>query len=276
MANKRKIRKLPDGGKVKDKAKLTSNTNVNIGKNMFGRKMKQYGLPEDWINLNEQAFPDSLQTRYPGQFHLPLKIEDGEYLQNFARWNKGQPVLDPRTGKMNEIPEMSLGGIAASMGSGALGGAAIAPPWGAIGGAAIGLVKGLIGHKAEKDQEKGQESLLAEQERLEQERKDLATNEYQSSNTFASNYMPTFAQGGTVGGELVELEKNEITVGPDGSVKKYDLPSHAYATPNNVKDLAYGTKVYSDKLKTSTGVTFAEAADEILKKIKRINNVYKK
>lgn len=251
----------------KKKSKVASDDFKNITDRTALGKLQQYvGANPEWMNLKSTAFNDSIQSVFPDQFHLPMRYDDttGRYQQNFAKWNKVQPVLNPQTGKTNEIPEMGLGGFI----GGALGSLIPIPGVGtalgtALGEGAEGLIRNRKQNKLLEQQQVNQNQLQVQQP--------VSAQNYQTSNTFASNYAPTFAQGGTIGGDLVELEKEEVTFGPDGDVKKHDLPDHAYATPNNIKSLDMGTKVYSDRLKTSTGVTFAEAADVIRKKIDKIN-----
>ena len=186
-------------------------------------------------------------------------------------------VIDNKTGeKFNypaygsgEIPEMSFGGILADVGAGAAGGALtgaaggagvaswLTAPVGAILGGAAGLFKGLKGHFAEK-----------KAERLEEKRLSSAhTAEAVGMQNYQQMYNP-FAKTMTAGGEAganVELEKEEVFQTPSGQIGQVDAPSHE---AGGVKmNLEPGTRVWSDKLKATSGLTFAEEAEKIKKQI---------
>ena len=81
----------------------------------------------------------------------------------------------------------------------------------------------------------------------------------------------TFAQGGIMPGNMpnANLEKEEVTVGPDGSMAKMDLPSHTQGGGD--VPLEEGTIIYSDRYKPQgSKLTYAEEADVIRKQIKKL------
>jgi hypothetical protein len=82
-----------------------------------------------------------------------------------------------------------------------------------------------------------------------------------------------FAQGGMIpqGMPNAELEKQEVTQGPDGSMETMDMPSHANATAQNQVALEPGTRIFSDKLKPvgEKKKTYADLADEIRKEMQK-------
>jgi hypothetical protein len=79
----------------------------------------------------------------------------------------------------------------------------------------------------------------------------------------------SYAQGGMIdqGQPNAELEKQEVTQGPDGSMQKMNMPSHTQATGKNQVALEAGTRIFSDKLKPvgEKKKTYADLADEIRK-----------
>jgi len=86
--------------------------------------------------------------------------------------------------------------------------------------------------------------------------------------------VPTFPMGGVISGpDNVELEKKEVSQAPDGSMKRFNLPSHANATRANQMAMQPGTRIYSDKLLTDTGKTVADEADVIRKQIERYEQI---
>jgi hypothetical protein len=85
---------------------------------------------------------------------------------------------------------------------------------------------------------------------------------------------PTFAKGGMISGQPnVELEKEEVSQAPDGSMQKFNLPSHANATSANQMAMEPGTRIFSDKLKAQSGKTIAEEADRLRKEIQRYEQI---
>ena len=84
-----------------------------------------------------------------------------------------------------------------------------------------------------------------------------------------------YPMGGKIpyGQPNAELEKEEVTAAPDGSMAKFDLPTHGNATDENQMALEPGTRVFSDRLKASTGKTFAEEADKIRKEIMKYEQI---
>ena len=90
-----------------------------------------------------------------------------------------------------------------------------------------------------------------------------------------SNYRNMYPMGGLIpyGQDNAELEKEEVTLGNDGSMAKFDLPTHGQATSENQMSLEPGTRVYSDRLKSKEGKTFAELADKIRKDIMKYEKI---
>jgi hypothetical protein len=89
-----------------------------------------------------------------------------------------------------------------------------------------------------------------------------------------NNYASMWSMGGVVpGGQpSAELEKNEVTLGPDGTMKKFDLPPH----PNNSRiPLEEGTVIFSDnpKMRMPDGQLPAEAADKLKKQKNAVQKV---
>jgi len=170
----------------------------------------------------------------------------------------------PRSQK-EALPEASVGGILASTaigaGTGAIGGGGVLSVPGAIIGGAVGLATGLWDHFKEKKAEKAQDKAnLA----LAQQSSGVALSGQGSTNNYTD--MWTAAYGGVVpgGNPNVELEKNEVTMGPDGTMKQFNLPPH----PNSSRiPLEPGTVVFSDnpKLRMPDGRLPAEAAESLKK-----------
>jgi hypothetical protein len=77
-------------------------------------------------------------------------------------------------------------------------------------------------------------------------------------------YQATFPMGGMTPGNVpVELEKEEVFQTPNGMMGKVDGPSHARGGVD--MNLPPETFVWSDKLKSSSGRTFAQEADYLAK-----------
>jgi hypothetical protein len=82
-------------------------------------------------------------------------------------------------------------------------------------------------------------------------------------------YKPTFPGGGIIPNAQpnIELEKNEVLQGPDGSAVQVNAPSHAQGGIDLAA--AGGGRVFSDRIiNPETGNTFAEDAARLLKQIK--------
>lgn len=162
------------------------------------------------------------------------------------------------------IPQYSLGGIISDTASYAATGTSIAPGIGSLIGGGVGLVKGLLDHFNEK-------SALDAQKRAEDMKAAgaVAGNPGGAMNNFTSPW--TAANGGIVpGGTVVEAEGNEVAMGPDMSLQKFDLPKH----PNNSRiPMEPGSVIFPEDLDipagstlTKYGKSFAEAADNIRQK----------
>lgn len=243
---------------------------------------KDRGMP---FSENVDKFYSALDSVYGNQIHQPYKVEEGKYYKNFPtsveiedgkKTGARRPFLNSQTGfpvdykGNNDEDEYGLGGTI----GGILGSVASnlpIPGAGLIGSALKGVGTGVDLLTQNKEQNEQQ----AEQQRLEEERLNKEVQDYQTSNTFSSNYAPSFQQGGMLDKQPVELEKEEVTATPDGNIGKVDLPSHANATDENLELLEPGTKIFSDTpgLRTSGNKTFAEAADEIRKEIKKYEKI---
>lgn len=163
------------------------------------------------------------------------------------------------------IPEFSWGGVladtAAGAGMGALGGAAFggigALPGAIIGGAGA-FLKGAVGEIGANKEE---------QQQLNLKRIDQANAGFNAMMMGNNNnpFAPTFALGGMTGNINAEIEKGEVAVSPDGTMRKYQLPSHANTTGDNFKYFDPGTMIFSDKLKFNKSKTFAQQQDRYKK-----------
>jgi len=90
-----------------------------------------------------------------------------------------------------------------------------------------------------------------------------------------SSYPQQYGAGGVVPGGQPnsELEKNEVTLGPDGTMKKFNLPPH----PNSSRvPLEQGTVIFSDnpKMRMPDGQLPAEAADKLKRQKNAIQKVF--
>jgi hypothetical protein len=170
----------------------------------------------------------------------------------------------------NNLPLFSLGGILQDTAGGASLGTAVPGIGNVVGGligAGAGLVKGTFSHFRDKKKEKE-----AEEGAQEIRDKGIATMQQTGS---INNYIPTFEDGGVMpyGMLNAELEKEEVTNAPNGTMKKFNLPTHKGATSANRMSLQPGTQVFSDQLKTSKGKTFAEEADVIRKRKDKLQSI---
>lgn len=167
--------------------------------------------------------------------------------------------------KHKVTPRYSWGGVladaAAGAGTGALAGSAvpgIGTAVGAIIGGAGALIKGAAGEIAGNKQEK----LELAQQRIAQ-----ANNSFNTmmGNGIQNPFTATFAMGGRVGNINAEIEKGETALSPDGTMHKFQLPSHANSVGDNFKSFDPGTMIFSDKLKFSKNKTFAQEQNKWLK-----------
>lgn len=92
-------------------------------------------------------------------------------------------------------------------------------------------------------------------------------------------YMPTFKCGGRLrkkvmdqGGYMVpaEVEGGEVLKTPGGTVEKVYGPKHEEGGVDVVRP--EGTMAFSERLRASTGKSYAEEADDIRKKINKLEN----
>ena len=139
---------------------------------------------------------------------------------------------------------------------GGMGGAALGP-YGIAAGALIGGITGFFNGEKEEEAAKQQEEALKQQQSAMHQPIDLS---------YANAFIPTFAMGGLMPGMQpnAELEKEEVTQSPDGSMLKVNAPTHSQGGIQ--LPLQHGTMVFSDRLKTEDGKTYAEVADELRKK----------
>jgi len=161
--------------------------------------------------------------------------------------------VDPITGK-NAVGK----GIA----TGALKGAAAGAMFGPIGmgvGAAIGGVTGGFQGKAEKEAiQQAESDRIAAEEAEKQRQQALIYQEQAGKYTFAKGGKMCYPQGGVMGEANAEIEKQEQVRYPNGETEGFNGPSHEQGgIPVN---LPAETQVFSDKLKSSTGKTFAKEA----------------
>ena len=87
-----------------------------------------------------------------------------------------------------------------------------------------------------------------------------------------AGYRELYGQGGMIpqGMPNAELEKQEVSQGPDGSMQKMNMPSHKNATSKNQVALEPGTRIFSDKLKPQgEKKTYAQLADEVRKQMEK-------
>lgn len=158
------------------------------------------------------------------------------------------------------LVEFGVGGDIGSIG-GVLG--MIPTPFTQIAGAAMGVVGGLIGGAEERK--------AAEQQTY---ANNVKMSQFKQS-SISNPYAPTFASGGIVNGmPNVEVEGDEVMQGPDGSMAMMQGPSHAQGGMDVSAEP--GTRVFSDKLKASTGKTFAQEADYIRKKMAKYESMLSK
>lgn len=167
--------------------------------------------------------------------------------------------------KHKVTPRYSWGGVLADTAAGAGMGAVAGSPFGGIGalpGAIIGgagaFLKGAVGEITGNKQEKLE---------LAQQRVAQANNSFNTmmGNGIQNPFTATFAMGGRVGNINAEIEKGETALSPDGTMHKFQLPSHANSVGDNFKSFDPGTMIFSDKLKFSKNKTFAQEQNRWLK-----------
>lgn len=221
--------------------------------------LKNYGKSFDANNISNSVNPSLDGYSVQGSIY---KYDNDENL-----------VFDK---KDPNIYNYSLGGIVGGAASGASTGVMLGSVLpgignvigGAIGGG-IGLVKGMFDHFKEKKAER-QAAAALNLQRLESSQNSAAVslNAGGSFNNFRDPWVA--ANGGVVpGGQVSELAGEEVSMGPDQSLKKWDLPKH----PNNSRiPLEEGSVVFPEKLDVPAnstlrkyGKTFAEAANSIRK-----------
>jgi hypothetical protein len=170
-------------------------------------------------------------------------------------------VLNARKWKMSKggLVEFGYGGMMAGVGT-------------LLGGPVGGTIGGLAGAGLDMYMENKQQG-DAEAEALKLRGQSIQANQIAMNNSGTGN-MPTFPYGGMVSGQPnVEVEKEEVSQGPDGSMMKFNLPSHAKATRANQMAMEPGTRIFSDKLKAQSGKTIAEEADRLRKEIQRYEQI---
>lgn len=223
-------------------------SSIKIKKSKQGSLHKHLGVPQG------KKIPAS---------KLKIKSTDSPAIRK-----KKQFAINAKKWKHEEgglIPEYSWGGVLADTAAGAGMGAMAGAPLGGIGalpGAIIGgagaFLKGAVGEITGNKQEK----LELAQQRIAQ-----ANNSFNTmmGNGIQNPFTATFAMGGRVGNINAEIEKGETALSPDGTMHKFQLPSHANSVGDNFKSFDPGTMIFSDKLKFSKNKTFAQEQNRWLK-----------
>lgn len=223
-------------------------SSIKIKKSKQGSLHKHLGVPQG------KKIPAS---------KLKIKSTDSPAIRK-----KKQFAINAKKWKHEEgglIPEYSWGGVLADTAAGAGMGAMAGAPLGGIGalpGAIIGgagaFLKGAVGEITGNKQEK----LELAQQRIAQ-----ANNSFNTmmGDGIQNPFTATFAMGGRVGMVNAEIEKGETALSPDGTMHKFQLPSHANSVGDNFKSFDPGTMIFSDKLKFSKNKTFAQEQNRWLK-----------
>lgn len=128
-------------------------------------------------------------------------------------------------------------------------------PLAALGIKGASMAMGTIGGAMEK-----KNALDEQEEQLALQKQQAAWASAKSGQAgIVNQYQSTFPYGGMVPGMTpVELEKQEVFQTPDGQMGQVDFPSHGQGGGD--MSLPAGTFVWSDKLKTASGRTFADEA----------------
>lgn len=223
-------------------------SSIKIKKSKQGSLHKHLGVPQG------KKIPAS---------KLKIKSTDSPAIRK-----KKQFAINAKKWKHEEgglIPEYSWGGVLADTAAGAGMGAMAGAPLGGIGalpGAIIGgagaFLKGAVGEITGNKQEK----LELAQQRIAQ-----ANNSFNTmmGNGIQNPFTATFAMGGRVGNINAEIEKGETALSPNGTMHKFQLPSHANSVGDNFKSFDPGTMIFSDKLKFSKNKTFAQQQNKYKK-----------
>ena len=181
-----------------------------------------------------------------------------KYYTTFMDKKSGKEFKHPAYTSKQVLEEKGAGGITGLIES-------AVPGLGTFLGVAGGLAGSLFTHfrnkRIEKEEEQNQLDILNQQK----------TGQVGGS---SNPYAATAAMGGTIGTPNVALEKEEVYQTPDGQIGSVDTGSHASGNDQEMY-LPEGTRVWSDKLKTSDGSTFAEVAGKIEKMIKKYEKILK-
>ena len=288
MANKkRKIRKFPDGGKVDEPKKFDVNnlesyrslnhtnlgstydslgTDPTIQKTFFDNYNKMFkpdmplavgksgGIGVDW-GSKQQPPKDVNFSMYKGYQNKQLygKFGDGKLMQSYPNEAEYRNAYQNK-----DVAEYGLGGM--------IGKAIPIPGLGWLGGKIDDAL-------AETAAARSPQDVLNDDREAMRKQHGLAMPAYQSGNTYSNDYAASYAMGGKVhdaGKTKIKVEKQERILEPDGDVIKINAGTHKSGDDAtvNVDPNAY---VFSDRLKASTGKTFAEELDISLKNIKRID-----
>lgn len=154
------------------------------------------------------------------------------------------------------------GAIGKGIASGALKGASAGAAFGPVGMGVGALVGGGIGALQGKQQKENIQA--TERDRLyqiEREKADKQAEIYQQQKdkyVFKKGGKMCYPQGGLMGMPNAELEKQENVLYPDGETEQFNGQPHSNGGID--VNLPPQTKIFSDKLKSQTGKTFAKEA----------------
>ena len=244
-------------------------------------------------NTLKNSYSNALSGRNSIPTNTPPARFDQETYSNMVN-----ALINPvnKQGYGGYIPHYAFGGGLSGAMAGAGTGAAIGAPFGGI-GAPIGagicfLVGGTAGWLSEDEKLKQQRAQEDQARILQQQQNEFvkSLNQQQvpisTPDTMNYGYKTNFAFGGPLpyeaeGGEVIESEPGTFPqpIGDTGSIKqiapgavKVNGPSHS----GGGVDLAGGTYVFSDRLTTSDGDTFASAATKLYKEFNEAQKLYSK
>jgi len=188
----------------------------------------------------------TLEKFYDYHSNKPKPFKHGGRIQNTNNENMKK--------KYKDTEEYGLGGdIFSGAASGASAGSMFGP-WGMAAGALIGGVAGYANG----------------QERENMENRDKKVGEAMPSWSY-NPYTPTFPMGGQMPMANAEVEGGEVVATPGGQVASMDGPSHEQGGIDI--QAPEGSIVFSDRIKSSSGKTYAEEADKIKNKMKKYEKI---
>ena len=216
-----------------------------------------------YYSLNDPTLKERIVQSYPGKPAESVmgnykvskgKDEKGEYISYYDKWDLapvdfGKPfeIYDRiYLNEMNKKQERGLGGIIQGI-SPFLN---LIPGVGPLVSGAASIAGGLIS--------KGEETKLQEEQLALQKRNAAYASARAGQAGITNPYQATFPYGGSVPGTAVELEKQEVFQTPDGQMGQVDGPSHEQGGID--MSLPVDSFVWSDRLKTKSGRTFADEA----------------